>query len=79
MRKRFRGNKPISTSLELEDGSVDMREVRKEVPMLYAGKGAYEGAGPKGTDGREKDEAEMERQGWEKFVRNDGVVDWRKK
>ena len=46
---------------------------------MYAGKGTFEGVGPRSTDGREKDEAEMERQGWEKFVRNDGSVDWRKK
>ncbi|KAK3717610.1 hypothetical protein LTR37_005677 [Vermiconidia calcicola] len=74
MRKRFRGNKPISTSVELEAGGD-----RKEVGMLYAGKGTFEGVGPRATDGREKDEWEMERQGFEKFVRNDGGVDWRKK
>lgn len=36
MRKRFRGNKPISTSTELEGEG--------KVPMLYAGKGTYEDA-----------------------------------
>lgn len=81
MRKRFRGNKPIASSLELEGetGEVGADGRRREVPMLYAGKGSFEGVGPRSTDGREKDEAEMERQGWEKFVRNDGSVDWRKK
>ena len=78
MRKRFRGNKPISTSLELE-GEGSEREVRREAPMLYAGKGSFEGVEPRRTDGREMDEAEMERKGFEKFVRNDGSVDWRKK
>ena len=77
MRKRFRGNKPISTSLELEGESADM--ATREVPMLYAGKGTYEGTGPRVTDGREKSEEEMEKLGMERFVRNDGSVDWRKK
>lgn len=77
MRKRFRGNKPISTSLELEGESADLGE--REVPMLYAGKGGFEGVGPRVTDGREKSEEEMEKMGMEKFVRNDGTVDWRKK
>ena len=66
MRKRFRGNKPISTSRELEGGG------EKEVGMLYAGKSTYEGVGPKGSDG--KDDADMER-----YLRNDGVEDVRKK
>lgn len=77
MRKRFRGNKPISTSLELDGESGDL--TRKEVPMLYAGKGTLEGTGPRRTDGREKSEEEMEKEGWERFVRNDGGIDWRKK
>ena len=75
MRKRFRGNKPISVSPELEGGGA--REV--EVPMMYAGKGSFEGVGPRKTDGREKSDEELELGGWEKFVRNDGSVDWRKK
>ena len=66
MRKRFRGNKPISTSKELE-GDGD-----QEIGMLYAGKSGYEGVGPKGSDGR-SDENE------EKYLRNDGVEDIRKK
>ncbi|KAK5170275.1 uncharacterized protein LTR77_004862 [Saxophila tyrrhenica] len=77
MRKRFRGNKPISTSLELEGESADLDKT--EVPMLYAGKGGFEGVGPRKTDGREKSEEEMEKAGFERFVRNDGSVDWRKK
>jgi cytochrome c oxidase assembly factor 5 len=77
MRKRFRGNKPIATSLELEGESTDFAQ--REVSMLYAGKGTYEGVGPRVTDGREKSEEEMERAGWEKFIRNDGSEDWRKK
>ena len=70
MRKRFRGNKPISVSPELEGGSLN------EATMLYAGKGTYEGSGPRTTDGRD---AEMEREEYERFVRNDGTEDWRKK
>jgi cytochrome c oxidase assembly factor 5 len=66
MRKRFRGNKPISTSKELEGGGD------REVGMLYAGKSGYEGVGPKGSDGKDD-------QGYEKYVRNDGVEDIRKK
>jgi len=71
MRKRFRGNKPISTSKELEgDGG-------EEVGMLYAGKSGYEGVGPKGSDGKNDKESELD--GYEKWVRNDGVEDIRKK
>jgi cytochrome c oxidase assembly factor 5 len=66
MRKRFRGNKPISTSTELEAGGG------KEVGMLYAGKSGYEGVGPKGSDGKDDEQ-------YEKWVRNDGVEDIRKK
>lgn len=71
MRKRFRGNAPISTSVELEAGKAG------KTGMLYAGKGTYEGTEPKGTDGR--DDQAAEREGWEKFERNDGITDWRKK
>ena len=39
MRKRFRGNMPIATSVELEGESAKQ--------MLYAGKGTYEGLDPK--------------------------------
>ena len=72
MRKRFRGNKPVSTSVELEAGGS------KEIGMLYAGKGSYEGVGPKATDGRDTrgDEEDAE---FERFVRNDGIEDIRKK
>nr|OQO17894.1 hypothetical protein B0A51_13448 [Rachicladosporium sp. CCFEE 5018] len=68
MRKRFRGNKPISTSQELEAGGGEKGS------MLYAGKGGYEGVGPPETDGRE-----LEREEVEKWIRNDGVEDVRKK
>jgi len=72
MRKRFRGNKPISTSQELEAGGG------KEGGQLYGGGSGYEGVGPRRTDGREgvekADEAE-----WEVFVRNDGIEDLRRK
>jgi cytochrome c oxidase assembly factor 5 len=60
MRKRFRGNKPISTSKELEGGGGE------EVGMLYAGKSG-------------KNDKESELDGYEKWVRNDGVEDIRKK
>ncbi|GAB1741480.1 hypothetical protein KC331_g818 [Hortaea werneckii] len=68
MRKRFRGNKPIATSTELEAGG------EKPQGMLYAGKGSYEGVGPKGTNGRDDTDGE-----YEVFVRNDGIEDIRKK
>ena len=79
MRKRFRGNKPIAVSTEVEaggdPGSAD------DVAMLYAGKGTYTSSGVRQTEGREGSEldAAMENQGYEKFIRNDGSVDWRKK
>lgn len=72
MRKRFRGNRPISTSQELEAGG----DREKSVGMLYAGKGSYEGTGPKATSGKEELLATGE---YEKFVRNDGIEDVRKK
>ena len=67
MRKRFRGNKPIAASRELEDG-----ENAASAGMLYAGKGTYEGSGPKKTDGRDDE-------GYETYTRNDGIEDIRKK
>lgn len=45
MRKRFRGNKPIATSQELEAGASDPSH------QLYGGKSAYDGV--KATDGKE--------------------------
>lgn len=45
MRKRFRGNHPISTSVELEAGSDEGGG------QLYAGKSAY--GSVKGTDGKD--------------------------
>ena len=45
MRKRFRGNMPVSTSVELEG------ESNKQ--MLYAGKGTYEG-----LDGKKMEEGD---------------------
>ena len=80
MRKRFRGNKPIAVSTELEgDGPTPSRA--KEVAMLYAGTSTYENEGVRKTDGREGWELEqrMEKEGYEKFIRNDGSADWRKK
>ncbi|EGP88813.1 unnamed protein product [Zymoseptoria tritici ST99CH_1A5] len=63
MRKRFRGNKPIATSQELEGEGP--------TPMLYAGKGTYEGLDKKKSM-KEGDE-------YESFTRNDGLEDLRKK
>jgi cytochrome c oxidase assembly factor 5 len=82
MRKRFRGNKPISTSSELEGEGGSGSKEGKEVPMLYAGKGSFEGVGPRKTDGREGVEAAASGGGggeYEVFVRNDGVEDLRKR
>lgn len=45
MRKRFRGNNPISTSVELEAGSSEGGG------QLYGGKSAY--GSVKGTDGKD--------------------------
>ena len=50
MRKRFRGNQPVGTSLELEagtDGNVlppgqKVEGLGQKPPMLYAGKPAFE-------------------------------------
>lgn len=67
MRKRFRGNKPIAVSQELEAGADDRTN------QLYAGRGTYEGVGPTATDGREKHDERFE-----KYVRNDGIEDLRK-
>ncbi|CAK4032947.1 related to PET191, involved in assembly of cytochrome oxidase [Lecanosticta acicola] len=65
MRKRFRGNKPIATSVELEGEGPNK--------MLYAGKGTFE-------DWDEASKKKMEEgEEWEKFVRNDGIEDVRKK
>ena len=76
MRKRFRGNKPISTSVELEAGG----DRTKGIGMLYAGRAAYDDAGPKGTDGREMDSRGADGdEEWERFVRNDGIEDVRRK
>jgi len=50
MRKRFRGNKPIAASLELEGGADDPSN------QLYGGGSAF--GGPKRTDGKEAPEEE---------------------
>lgn len=50
MRKRFRGNKPIATSVELEAGASEPKG------QLYAGGSAF--GNVKGTDGREAPPAE---------------------
>jgi len=71
MRKRFRGNKPIATSVELDAGG------NQPQGMLYAGKGSYEGVGPTATDGRGDGKGgEGE---YEVYVRNDGIEEIRKK
>lgn len=64
MRKRFRGNQPISTSQELEG---------EKGKMLYAGKGSYADL----DEERRKRHEEGEE--YERFVRNDGIEDVRKK
>lgn len=73
MRKRFRGNKPIAASTELEAGGGE-KGTSVGGGMLYAGKGSYDGVGPKGTDGREE-----QGDGVERYLRNDGIEDVRKK
>lgn len=45
MRKRFRGNKPIASSVEIEAGADDSSR------QLYAGKSAF--GDVKGTDGKD--------------------------
>ena len=50
MRKRFRGNKPIATSLEIEGGADEPKN------QLYAGKSAF--GDVKSTDGRERSSEE---------------------
>lgn len=73
MRKRFRGNKPIATSSELEAGGGE-EGTNVDAGMLYAGAKSYSDV--KSTDGRD----DMEREGeYERFVRNDGIEDLRKK
>ena len=63
MRKRFRGNAPIATSVEVEGGGAKGK-------MLYAGKSTFEEpAGKKIEAGAE----------YEVFTRNDGSEDLRKK
>lgn len=63
MRKRFRGNAPIATSVENEAGGTPGK-------MLYAGKGSYEVTGAKKMEEGEE---------YETFTRNDGSEDLRKK
>lgn len=64
MRKRFRGNKPVATSVELEAGGG------KTTPMLYSGGSTeYDELKAKATG---KDE-------YETYTRNDGIEDLRKK
>lgn len=67
MRKRFRGNKPIAVSTELEAGGGQPQG------MLYAGRSSYQDAkaGAK--------EAPTEGDEWEVYTRNDGIDDLRKK
>lgn len=67
MRKRFRGNKPIAASVELEAGGGQPEG------MLYAGRSSYQDpkAGAK--------EPPKEGEEWEVYIRNDGIEDVRKK
>lgn len=65
MRKRFRGNKPVATSVELEAGGATKLE---PVPMLYAGKNFDE-----------LEKGETEKHEYETYTRNDGIEDVRKK
>lgn len=69
MRKRFRGNKPIATSVELEAGGGTRTEA-KPVPMLYAGRNDYDDLAAK------EKEKNVE---YEVYTRNDGIEDLRKK
>ena len=80
MRKRFRGNKPIATSVELEAGGGEAGATVGG-GQLYAGKGGYEGVGARATDGREGVDGRIGAgQGeYEVYVRNDGIEDLRKK
>ncbi|KAF2770603.1 hypothetical protein EJ03DRAFT_290867 [Teratosphaeria nubilosa] len=89
MRKRFRGNKPVASSTEIEAGGGH-KGTPVDVPMLYAGRGTYDaGSGVRATDGRE---GPLDARGrvkpgeagggggeWEVFVRNDGTEDLRRK
>lgn len=68
MRKRFRGNKPIATSVELEAGGG--RDIRP-APMLYAGRNDYDELAAKERKGNAED--------FETYTRNDGIEDLRKK
>lgn len=52
MRKRFRGNKPVASSVENEAGGGDGRESGQ----LYGGKSAF--GGVKGTSGKEVEKVE---------------------
>lgn len=76
MRKRFRGNKPISTSVELEAGGG-----KQGGGQLYGGGSGFSGGGPRQTDGREGVDTVGDREDgeWEVFVRNDGIEDLRRK
>ncbi|KAK0279099.1 hypothetical protein LTR35_008834 [Friedmanniomyces endolithicus] len=71
MRKRFRGNKPVATSTEMEAGGGRGIGGEQEVGMLYAGRGSF-GKEGEGGGGKEGDE-------WEVYTRNDGIEDVRKK
>ncbi|KAK1070264.1 hypothetical protein LTR74_004180 [Friedmanniomyces endolithicus] len=74
MRKRFRGNKPVATSTEMEaGGGRGIGDGQEAAGMLYAGRGSFEkGREGEGGGGKEGDE-------WEVYTRNDGIEDVRKK
>ncbi|KAI5291495.1 hypothetical protein KEM54_004273 [Ascosphaera aggregata] len=54
MRKRFRGNQPIAlrkeTTVDPETGETVQKTKREPVPMLYAGKPAFETVKPTSGD-----------------------------
>ena len=73
MRKRFRGNKPIATSTELEAGGGQPGGVGEQ-GMLYAGRSSYQDPKSAVKEGGEGSDGE-----WEVYTRNDGIEDVRKK
>lgn len=54
MRKRFRGNQPIALlkeqTIDPETGETVQKSKREPVPMLYAGKPAFETVKPQSGD-----------------------------
>ncbi|KAK5109668.1 hypothetical protein LTR62_006790 [Meristemomyces frigidus] len=71
MRKRFRGNKPVATSVELEAGGGQPVATGREGEMLYAGRSSYQDPKAGAKEGGEGE--------WESYTRNDGIEDQRRK